>query len=500
MTEDQGYDVFISYAHADNEIPLNASIDKGWIGLLAANLNTGPNVLKKRIFIDYQLKPGDEFSDDLISKVTNSKLLVLFLSRNYAESVWCGKELTQFIQAHSNNTDKPVDVFVVELFPYEQLTDLPDNIRNIRKHKIHAKFWHQSIDDSTPILAGYPTPNDNNDKVRIHYWNSLNALRTAIDERLAKNSKPRAVNHIEAAANTINSDSGDKKTVIPCTILLADVTEDLEPKRDEIKQALQAEKFLVLPNGDYVGLSVEEFDHTYSKDLERSELFVQLLSPTAGRKGKGYSAPFPQLQFQRAHEANKPILQWCEQLPAVNQIGDPAHAKLFETEFLRVTNLNNFKTEIIERLHAEKVKRDKAITASAPSSHAKPGKKFLFVDDLASTDDLRKTLRAAIKQHQYEIRAIPEQAPLGNNGIDVKEYLRPCLAGITIYTDQSKYVTAYNRLVFFLNQIAEADLPLLRWGVYLLDGDVASVFGIDSEDVVPIYEQDLAQFLQGLSQ
>lgn len=499
MTEDQGYDVFISYAHADNEIPLNASIDKGWIGILAANLNTGPNVLKKRIFIDYQLKPGDEFSDDLIAKVTNSKLLVLFLSRNYADSAWCGKELTHFIQTHSNNTDKPVDVFVVELFPYEQLTDLPDNIQNIRKHNIHAKFWYQSIDASSPILAGYPTPSDNDDKVRIHYWNSLNALRTAIDERLVKNSKPSAVNHIETAEKTTTSEPVDNKAITTCTVLLADVTEDLEPKRDEIRQALQAENFLVLPNGDYVGLSVAEFDHAYSKDLERSELFVQLLSPTAGRKGKGFAAPLPQLQFQRAHEAKKPILQWCEQLPAVNQIGDPAHAKLFETEFLRVTNLNNFKTEIIERLRAEKAKRDKAITASAPSSQAKPGKKFLFVDDLASTEDLRKTLRAAIKQHQYEIRAIPEQAPLGDNGIDIKEYLRPCLAGITIYTDPSKYVTALNRLVFFLNQIAEANLPLLRWGVYLLDGDVASVFGIDSEDVVPVYERDLAKFLHGLS-
>ena len=69
-----------------------------------------------------------------------------------------------------------------------------------------------------------------------------------------------------------------------------------------------------------------------------------------------------------------------------------------------------------------------------------------------------------------------------------------------MYTDPSKYMTAYSRLVFFLNQIAEAELPLVRWGVYLLDGDVASVFGIDSEDVVPVYEQDLASFLRGLSQ
>jgi len=54
-------------------------------------------------------------------------------------------------------------------------------------------------------------------------------------------------------------------------------------------------------------------------------------------------------------------------------------------------------------------------------------------------------------------------------------------------------------LIFFLNQIAEANLPLLRWGVYLLEDDVAKVFGIDSEDVVPVYEQNLTSFLQGLT-
>ena len=65
---------------------------------------------------------------------------------------------------------------------------------------------------------------------------------------------------------------------------------------------------------------------------------------------------------------------------------------------------------------------------------------------------------------------------------------------MTIYTDPGKYATAYNRLVFFLNQIADAHLGLARWGVYLDEGDVSSVFGIESDDVVPVYEQGLIEF------
>ena len=96
------------------------------------------------------------------------------------------------------------------------------------------------------------------------------------------------------------------------------------------------------------------------------------------------------------------------------------------------------------------------------------------------------------------MRSLPAGAPLGNNGIDIKELLRPCRAGITIYADRTKYATAYNRLVFFLNQVADGSLPLARWGVYLQQGTVASEFGIESDEVVPIDEHGLADFLRGL--
>ena len=170
MPSDQGYDVFISYAHADNEIPQNATIDIGWVTALADNLNTGPNVRKKKLFIDHQLKPGDAFSDDLITKVKNSKLLVILLSQNYIDSEWCGKELEHFIQVHSSDPEKPADVFVVELFPYEEFVEVPENILKLRKRLIHAKFWLQSIDTSSPILSGYPTPQESGEKESKHYW------------------------------------------------------------------------------------------------------------------------------------------------------------------------------------------------------------------------------------------------------------------------------------------------------------------------------------------
>lgn len=478
----ESYDVFVSYAHADNEIAQNAAINIGWVTALVENLNIGPNVYKKRLFIDHQLAPGDEFHDDLINKVGNSKILLILLSQNYIDSKWCGKELEHFIRTHSKSSENPSDVFVVELFPFEEFIRVPENILRLRKRLVHAKFWFQSTDASAPILSGYPTPDASGEDAKNHYWRTVNELRTAIDAYWR---------HPDIVANSDKSHEDDKDDPgSGITVLLADVTDDLESQRNEVKLALQAEKITVLPDGDYVGLTSQEFITAFTEDLNNSNCFVQLLSPVAGRKGRGFTAPLPQLQFDLARDAHKEVKQWCKKLPIADQISDPNHARLFETKNIRATNLNKFKAEIIDYL-----RKGPKIPPPIPTS----GKKIVFIDDLASQPEVNKRLRSAIKQQSYDIRSIPVSATLDNNELDIVEFLRPCLVGMTIFTDLSKHTTAFSRLTFFLNQIAVANLPLVRWGVYLQEGDVVSVFGIDSEDVVPVNEHNLLEFLQGPS-
>lgn len=496
MTAVPEYDVFVSYAHADNEIPEGTSAQFGWVTALARNLNMGPGVLKKRLFIDHQLKPGDEFSTDLLTKLENSTLLVLLLSQNYVDSKWCGKELEHFVRTHANDAVKPADVFVVELLPFEQLDKVPSTIQNLRKRLIHAKFWHQPPDSASPRVAGYPSPKESGEAGGLHYWSMLDELKAAIDARL----RARRGTRFAPCANASLPPPARADEPPLGYVLLADVTDDLESHRNAVKRALEPEGIGVLPEGDYVGLTPQEFDSAFVADLARSSLFVQLLSPTVGRKAKGFAAPLPQLQFDRASASGKqPVMQWCEQLPDSGLIAEAGHARLFETEFLRATNLARFQDEVVERLRAARKQRDASSAAAESASAATAGKRQVFVDDLASQPALSSRLRSVIKDQNCDIRSLPPAAPLGNNGIDVREVLKPCRAGLTIYTDKSKYVTAYNRLVFFLNQIAEANLAVARWGIYLEEeGDVAEVFGIESQDVVAVNEHSLADFLRGL--
>jgi len=490
------YDVFVSYAHADNEIPLGSSADYGWVTALANNLGQG---YRKRLFIDHHLKPGDAFSDDLLAKVENSTLLVLLLSQNYIDSEWCGKELDHFVHTHADDPDRPADVFVVELAPFDTFDGVPANIHLLRKRLIHAQFWYKPPDSPSPLRAGYPIPKDSEQQSRERYWRALNELKDAIDSRLR--ALRRA--HRKDAASSPTADLAPvspQPAIKPSlgAILLAGVTEDLVAQRNAVKAALEPEGIAVLPEGDYVGLSPEEFDATFARDLAQSQLLVQLLSRTPGGIGSGFSAPLPQLQFERAAAANLPIMQWCERLPGPDEITDPAHARLFNTQFLRVTSRTGFESEIIVRLREMKrsleAERAAASITPAPAAH----KKVVFIDDIAGEPALNDRLRAMLRSTDCDIRSLPPQAPLGNNGIDIAQVLKPCRAGITVFADSTKLPTVFNRLIFFLNQIAEFGLPVTRWGVYVTPSTAACDLGLASDDLVAVDEQRLPDFLRGL--
>ncbi len=496
---EQSYDVFVSYAHADNEKPLGSAAQYGWVTTLAHNLNTGPGHLRKNLFIDHRLKPGNAFSDDLEAKVQGSTLLLLLLSQNYIDSTWCGKELDHFIRTHAKDPDKPTDVFVVELFPFHTFTKVPANIQHLRKRLIHAKFWYQQANASAPRLDGYPTPQESGLESGGRYWNALHELRNAIDSRLRAMRQDEPLSSVavgKADLSLVATEKSPKPAL--GTVLLADTTDDLVPLRSAVKAALEPEGVVVLPEGDYVGLMPEEFKTEFGRDLARCELFIQMLSPTVGRTGKGFIAPMPQLQFDGAVAAKLPIMQWCERLPSPGDIADPGHTKLFNTEYLRVTNRTAFQREILAKLHAIAQEAEAARTAPSVQPTCAPIKKLIFVDDIAGEKDLNDKLRAWLRSANCDVRGLPPKVILGNNSIDLVQVLKLCRAGITVFADGAKLETVYNRLVFFLNQIAESRLPVKPWGIYVTADTADCDLGLTSDQVITITEGQLADFVSGL--
>jgi hypothetical protein len=215
------------------------------------------------------------------------------------------------------------------------------------------------------------------------------------------------------------------------------------------------------------------------------------------------------LQFAAAQQAGLTILQWSAAVPESDVIADPAHHALFTTPFLCAVNLERFKDEVIKKYH--ELGKNTAVSSQIAAEAQRTGKKWVFFDDLVGDEDLSRQIRAIIKKANYQIRSLPKnlaQAQDETDKIDIKELLRPCRAGITMYADRRDQSTVGSRLIRFISQVAEGNLPLSRWGVYFGPPpdkfDVVTEFGIDSDDVIYIpgmhglNEAALVEFLQNV--
>ena len=91
------YDVFVSYAHIDDE-PLPGAED-GWISTFHSHL---VKILAQQlgrsdifsIWIDHRLRGNDPVTEEIQTVLKNSATILLFLSKGYLGSSWCRQELT----------------------------------------------------------------------------------------------------------------------------------------------------------------------------------------------------------------------------------------------------------------------------------------------------------------------------------------------------------------------------------------------------------------------
>src|SRR5262249_54270958 len=73
------------------------------------------------------------------------------------------------------------------------------------------------------------------------------------------------------------------------TVLLAQVTEDLEDEREAVRRYLEDQNIGVLPKSPYP-VGDKEFEAAYLADLAQASMVIQLLSKATGRVPRGYVA------------------------------------------------------------------------------------------------------------------------------------------------------------------------------------------------------------------
>jgi hypothetical protein len=363
---DYKYDIFVSYAYCDNMEPLYQN-NKGWVTTLI-------DILK--IKLRQKLGEEGEFSLWIDYKQTKIRLaehlgkaatLVVILSTGYMDSPRCKQEFKFFEECM---TAKSADrIFVVE---YDKVEE------PFQGSNHHFQFWRHD-ERGKPRTLAIPQPNPNEQE----YYNQIEDLA----RDLAKTLK--------TLKNPLQTTASCTPIIEPrATFYLAEVTDDLQEYRSQVERYLKEYDIQILPKNLYYfqgDNANEQLRQAIEADLQKSSLFIQLLSNFKPVRPPGMSTP--QLQYECAESVFKAqkelsILQWRDPQLKLN-----AQNKLLNSALVMATHFEEFKQYIIQRL--EKIEEQKRLKEERqqlkglqPDSQNESAYQFVFINIVPKDKEL----------------------------------------------------------------------------------------------------------------
>jgi TIR domain-containing protein len=413
-------DVFVSYAHDDNE-PLPGA--DGWVDTLVACLKKEvPRQLRIpkedfELWFDKAEVAGNQpLTPQLLSAVAKSAVMVLVLSTGYLRSKWCELERGDFlrlVQAH-----QPSSIFVVHF------DDIPAEKKPAElKDLFGYKFW--KLDErKNPQTVGYPQPDR-------EFYTAVLQLSSAIAVELkARRSPPSAQppRLLPQQQPPVVVGSSDGNRVPPIVIrahagsviYLAQTTDDLDHRRNGVRTYLEQLGVKVVPAQDYPP-DPPAFEAAVRLDLKQSRLFVQLLSAVPGKRPPGLPQGYVTRQFELAQEAGVPILQWRSPDLLLNEVEDEKHREFLQGSKVHAEGIEDFKRELKRLL----LDRRPVVT--------RPVNPFFFINFDAADRKLAQELSDIVKTCGGDF-TFPTNGPdPGENRRGLQEHLTSCDAMIIVY-------------------------------------------------------------------
>jgi hypothetical protein len=377
------HDLFISYCAADDEPPPGAAA-AGWVTTLIDNLDWRLRQLNGRsdalsVWMDHELANKPELDDAMAERLEQTAATVLVLSPGYTGSDWL-KASSRFLEILRRRHLADDCVFIVERDRVEPHLR-PVELAGLRGHS----FWRPNGESA--MLLGYPRPRPETD---AEYYARVDDLARAVHERLKGLVGERTNDDAKRQSGDATGLSLRVVNTSPApadAIYLAEVTDDLDPLRDEVQRYLHQFGYRVLPSRWYPR-DPGEFQEAMQRDLQECLLFVQLVGPFAGKKLPGESRSYPGLQYAIAEQCGLPILQWRDAALQTAGIRDPDHVALLAGRHVQAVDLELFKRETVARAAQERKRREQQESQSESATD----KAFVFInvgrDDLPLTEGL----------------------------------------------------------------------------------------------------------------
>ena len=339
------FDVFVSYAHVDNE-PLPPATE-GWVSTFARVLQARMAQKLGRaeafeLFIDEELSGNALLTPQLLDRIREAATLVIVYSAAYRSSEWCNREKNTFLQLSGALGSR---LFVVERDKVDREPELAD--------LLGYKFWIE--DTLSHQIRTLGDPELTHDDQRL-YYGVLGDLANDLARELHRqrgDANGRGMGGDGARVEEAIAPATHGVIVAPtadATVFLAEVTDDLEPQRDEVRRFLEQLGVHVVPSQTYLNRSsIKAFNLDVEKNLASCTLFVELLSGVAGKRPSESDHTFVELQFERAQTAGMPILQWRDPGLDVSRVLDKRIAALLQRDTVFAVGLEEFKREVFAR-------------------------------------------------------------------------------------------------------------------------------------------------------
>jgi len=399
MSEFTDPDVFISYAHDDDNIVLDES--KGWVSQFHEDFDTLLNEhLGRRPYIwrDSDITPNEDFEKKILNRLVKSAVFLPVLSKIFINRPYCLDELRTFVKHTGRSMATYVDgekkrIFIVAKLEVEH-GRLPPELHGLGGS---FKFYQNADQPLRPALSSRES------QAREAYYIVLNRLSKTVAELLKSMGRDDPKHH----NIPLPQHSG-----LP--VYVAETTADLEEARAALCDDLTDRGYLVLPEGE-LPRQLSKYTAVVRRCLERAVLSVHLV-------GREYGfVPEGEKQLSNIRLQHRLALEESDKNPRFSQVVWLAHpiestADERQTDFIRYLqtderanvladllegNLERLKTELYAKLESARVPTAAAKTVvpnEAKMGIAAPPLVYIICD---RTDREAEQLKA-LRRYLYE--------------------------------------------------------------------------------------------------
>lgn len=318
-------DIFISYAHIDDESLIEGEI--GWISEFHRSLKVRLTQLlgyEPKIWRDNRLKGNDDFSEEIINGLNEIALLISIHSPRYVKSDWCVREVNEFYKVAEENIGAKIGtksrIFKVIKTPIELEAQTP-----FLQGLLGYEFF--KIDP----LSGKPLEFNKvfGKEAQLAYWAKLDDLAHDIVTLLEKIKSNEAINDSITNVSSLVKENTQAGSELG-KIFLAETSLNLKENRESVKRTLLEKGYQVLPDKN-LSLDIDSYNEEIKEMLSESILSIHMIGSNFGFVPEGTEKSNIQLQHEMANSLDTPnskgILIW---IPPQIEIKDERQIRFVE--------------------------------------------------------------------------------------------------------------------------------------------------------------------------